>query len=370
MTKVLHIFLWYVFSVSFVLLSAPPFIGKPVLLKYSAKLKPYGMIFQTVPEIRGARSSSDEIILFFGDSSVVQPPWAKKDTPHIPALLQTELQQNHPEVGKVSLIEWAFGGARLFHYYCLLFEAEKCSPALLIIPINWRSLGPRSVEWSELFAFHELSALVPFSERVNRYGDSPLHLEGISLTRHVKYSLSQRPLLYLSGLKLWARTTFGIEPEQESLSDPPGELPSAKELIGQFSDEKLFAQYANELAPNNLQLRVLRSLVETSARRGIKLLFYITPIHVDEMRQRKLFQPTKFRNSVERVVESATSETSMCLNLVSLLGEEDFIDYFEHYSLEGNQKIARALAPMIPELLKSPPPPQHTSTAFLRGSRR
>ena len=54
-----------------------------------------------------------------------------------------------------------------------------------------------------------------------------------------------------------------------------------------------------------------------------------------------------------------------CLDLTSLLGEEDFIDYFEHYTEKGNRTIARALAPEVTRLIgphlmmtaeRAPPP--------------
>ena len=349
-TEPLKILLWHLLSLGFVLLFALFAIGKPSVLEYSARIKPYAVVFQTKDSIKSASLASDRVIIFFGDSSVAQPPWAGKDAPHIPAILADELRESHPGLDDVSVIEWAFNGARMFHYYCLLFEAEKYSPDLLIIPINWRGLGPRSMGWREKYAFPELSALAPFSEWTSGPGKSILELEGISPPEQFIYRL-QRPTLYLRGLRMWVRIKLGMESEEEPLSPRLKALPPARVLMSLFSDEELFRTYANEIADSNTQLRTLRALVETSARRGTRLLFYITPIHAEEMRRRPRFNPRTFRESTGRVVEAATSETSACLNLAELLGEDDFIDFYEHYKPEGNREIARALAPAVHRLI-------------------
>ncbi len=355
------ILVWYLLFLCLAFVAALPMVGRQTLLKYSEKVKPYAVVFWSRNEVRAAKHESDEIIFFFGDSSVALPPWAAKDTPHIPALLDAELREAYPELGGVSVIDWSFPGGRFFHYYCLLFEAENYSPQLLIIPINWRNLGPRSWEWSKENAFHELSALVPFSERRFASGKNIFEREDIPPSKQLIYSY-EYPMLYLTGLKMWCRTKVGLEPEEDPLANVLEGLPEAKVLIKRFGDKQLFEQYPVDISADNVQLGILRSLIEASARRGVKLLFYITPIHLDEMRYRQPFDPGKFSESVNRIMEAATSETSTCLNLVDLLGEEDFLDSFEHYTPEGNRKVAAAIAPAVRDSLKP-----HGSTAEQAG---
>lgn len=351
MKRLPKILLWYLLFLCLVLLATLAMVGRQTLLKYSEKVKPYAVVFRSRSEVRAARLASDEIIFFLGDSSVAQPPWAEKDTLHIPALLEPELRAAYPELGGVSVIDWSFPGGRFFHYYCLLFEAENYSPRLLIIPINWRGLGPRSWEWKKEYAFLELSALVPFSERRFASGKNIFEFEGIPPSKQLLYSY-EYPMLYLTGLKMWCRTKAGLEPEEAPPANLLERLSEAKVLIKRFGDRQLFEQYPLDIAADNVQLGILRSLIEASARRGMKLLFYITPIQIAELRERQPFDPVRFSESVNRVMEVATSETSTCLNLVDLLGEEDFLDPFEHYTPEGNRKIAHALAPAVRDLLK------------------
>ena len=353
MKSCLKILSWCLVSLTLILLLALATTGQSDALRYAAKIKPYAVAFQTADEIREARRRNEKIVLFFGDSSVAQPQWAGKHASGIPALLEEELRGSHSAPGGVSVIDWAFNGARLFHYYCLLFEAGKHEPALIVIPINWRMMGPRSIEWREKFAISELSAAIPLGERAHPTGRSMFEREGITPARHAMYSL-RRPLLYVTGLKMWGRVRLGMEPEEDPFSDLLEGLPEARELITRVSDKRLFKNYTVEIADDNAQLAALRSLVETSTRRGIRVLFYITPIHLQEMQQRKRFDLAAFSESASRVVESATSETCACLDMTSLLGEEDFIDYFEHYTEKGNRTIARALAPEVTRLIGPP----------------
>ena len=353
MNRIWKIVFWFVFSLCFVFLAVFCLADRPALMRHAAKVKPYAVAFQSGGTIRRGTAEPGSVLVFFGDSSVARPPWAKRNSPSIPALLEAELRNFSPDSLSPSVLDWAFAGGRFFHYYCLLFEAEKHRPSLVIIPINWRSLGPQAPQWREKFAFHELSALVPRGEWAHPSGKSVLRLEGIPPPR-LALRLLHRPTLFITGLRVSFQTTLGIQPKEEPWAEVFDNLPSGQELIARYGDERLFNQYANRISGDNSQLRLLRRLVETADRRGVKLLFYITPIHLDEMRRRPPFDAAAFRESVGSVVDATRSETTSCLDLSDLLGEEDFIDNHEHYSDEGNRKIALALASAAKEFIAAP----------------
>lgn len=340
-------------SLAFASLSAFIFVGRPALLRHAAKVKPYSVAFLSPPgpASRGAHGESS-LIVFFGDSSVAQPAWAARHSPRITALLRAELRESFPELGETLVADWSFAGGRLFHYYCLLFEAERHSPALVVIPINWRSLGPQSEQWRRKFAFPELSGLVPPGERAHQPGNSILQTEGISAERQRFYRL-QHPLLYVSGFKMWLRAAGGMDREWTPSAEMMELLPAGELLMGRYTDERLFEQYANEIPRSDPPMQALRSVVAAAERRRVKLLFYITPIHLEEMRRREVFDEALFQESVGRVVAAASSEMSLCLDLSGLLRERDFIDNFEHYTTEGNRLIARALAKKAGEILRA-----------------
>jgi len=358
MNRIRSIVIGFLLSLLLAILSAVILIGRPTLLRHAAKVKPYVVIFQTPISRSGGTHADDAsaLVIFLGDSSVAQPPWAEKGSPRIPSLLQAYIRESVPGLQQATVADWSFPGGRLFHYYCLLFEAEKYSPVLVVIPINWRGLGPTSQEWREAFAFPELSSLVPRSERAHRSGSTMMRMEDISMTQQRFYRL-HRPFLYVTGFKLWFKAAFGMETEREFPQEMLDLLPLGKELVGRYSDELLFRQYANEIPHDNPHLRVLRSIVEAAGRRNLNLLFYITPIHLEEMRKRTVFDEALFAESAQRIVEAAGSDTSVCLDLSGLVREDDFLDNCEHYTAEGNRMIARALAPAAREIIAGAAPP-------------
>jgi len=358
MNRIRSIVIGFLLSLLLAILSAVILVGRPSLLRHAAKVKPYAVVFQTPISRAGGTHTDDAstLVIFLGDSSVAQPPWAERGSPSIPALLEGEFHRSSSALAEATVADWSFPGGRLFHYYCLLFEAEKHSPALVVIPINWRGLGPTSQEWRETFAFPELSALVPRSERTHPHGAAAMHMEDISRARQTLYRL-HRPMLYVTGLKIRLKAMVGLETEEAPPAEILDQLPLGKELVGRYSDDLLFRQYANEIPHTNPHLRMLRSIVEAAGRRNLKLLFYITPIHLEEMRKRTAFDEALFAESAQRIAEAAGSDTSVCLDLSGLVREDDFIDNYEHYTAEGNRMIARALAPAAREVIAGVAPP-------------
>jgi hypothetical protein len=337
-------------------------MGRETLLTEAAKVKPYAVVFQNAEKLGADRPAGERLILFFGDSSVAQPPWAGMDTPHIPQFLEAQLAGAYPELGRISVVEWAFNGARSFHYFCLLFAAEEYRPDLIIIPINWRNLGPGAWEEDERYSFRELSLLVPLRERDHPVASRMLAREGITQTAHALARLC-RPLLYLHGLRAWGRDRLGIS-QPNPAEDLRGKLPSVGALMAGFSDDKLLNTfYATDLGEKNEQLDALGALSQTAERHGLKTLFYITPIHLEEMRRRKGFDHEVFRESVRSLDLAVCADAGSCINLVGLLGEDKFLDCFEHYTWEGNELVARMLAREVARLLG-----QHTPASISSSS--
>jgi hypothetical protein len=357
MTPLRKLFGWYMLFLAAVFVMLFFALGREAVLTESAKVKPYAVVFRGTDEIRAARAAHRRLIFFFGDSSVAQPPWARKDSPHIPALLEKELQKMYPEAGGVTVVDWAFDGARIFHYFCLLYAAKEYRPDLIIIPINWRSLGHDSWERDEKYAFRDLSALIPLGEREQPYGKILLADEHVSAVGQALNRL-RRPLLYASGLRFWGRTRIGIEQKDDPLESLMSVLPPVNDLMAQYSDKRLFEQYPLVVAENNSLLKEVEALSRAAAENGLTVLFYITPIHMGEMSRRSGFDEAAYLKSAEVIRDSANAGDSACIDLSRLLREDDFIDCFEHYSPAGNQAVARALVPEAAQLLlrKDKPP--------------
>lgn len=361
MKAVLKILFWLSAILAGSFLVACCAIGRETLLAHAAKVKPYAVAFQRASDQPdaggGSESAPGRPVVFLGDSSVAQPPWAVEGSPPIPALLQDAIREVSPRYGQIQVIDWSYPGARPFHYYCLLFLAEKRGFSLLIIPINWRGLGPGSSEWRRMCAFPELSALVPARERRFPSGRAVMAAEDISPLRQ-RFYLLHRPLLFLAGLKPYVSSRFTSDVEDVPQRRTLQMLSPDDHIIERYSDDRLFRQYPEEIPEGAQALRTLDSIVETASRRRLTVLFYIAPIHLDEMRRRPAFDAAAFAASVDRITAAATSETTVCLNLTDLLRERDFIDNIEHYAPAGNRAVAAALAPKVQELLPAAYPPQ------------
>jgi hypothetical protein len=348
----LGIFLGFSLSLATLFLIVLSFVGLPRLLAGTATIKPYSVAYQS-PAVLGppdGQSHPKNPIIFLGDSSVAQPPWAPEGLSGIPDLLHETLHSSDPRPASTHVVDWSFPGGRPFHYYCLLFEAEKHEPSLVVIPINWRGMGPLADEWNERFAYPELSSLVPTEEKSFPLSAALMRSESISQSRQLLYTL-HRPMLYVGGMKNLIRSGLAPEPVLHPQIDVLKNLPPGEHLIERYGDKRLFRQYSATFAENTPSMTALRLIVETAGRRDILVCFYITPIHLDEMRARPSFDVAAFETSIERVVAATTSKTTLCLDLSGLLEEDHFLDNYEHYTLEGNRRIARALAPAILDLM-------------------
>lgn len=349
---------WLSVSLAGLFLVALPVAGRSTLLHHAAEVKPYAVAYQPVStaSTSDAQPTAEHLIVFLGDSSVAQPPWAAKDSPAIPALLRDALRESASRGASARVVDWSFAGARLFHYYCLLFEAEKFSPSLIVIPINRRGLGPIADEWSEKFAFRELSSLVPLAERSSPMGAAVMRVEGVGSSRQ-RFSAIHRPVLYVAGMKNWILSPFRAEPGPAPQLKTLQALPPGEHIIERYTDERLFTQYPCVVAADSPPMTALRAIVEAAERHGTAVLFYTTPIHLDEMRRRPRFEAATFAASTESIVATATSNATACLDLSDLLREDDFLDNYEHYTPDGNRAIAMALAPEVSRLLATIPSP-------------
>jgi hypothetical protein len=315
--------------------------GAGTLLRHAAAVKPYAPIFQTAGALCEAASEDRGIIVFLGDSSVSQPPWADPGAPGIPALLQAELGGT----GECMVADWSYPAATFFDYYCLLFEARRYSPSVVIIPINWRNLGPLSWERAKPPAFPELSAAVPLTGAGTP--SDLLDSKGIGVTQRL-VAPAHRPMLYLTGLRGLARTKAGFESDRGSF--PRDKMPSPGELAALLSDARLFSLYA-PVQPGDEQVEALCQIARAARPGGPRLLFYMTPIHMEEMRKRSARAAEAVLESTDAVAALLVAEGAECVNLAGILSECEFIDTAEHYTAEGNRKIARALAPAVRGML-------------------
>jgi hypothetical protein len=252
-----------------------------------------------------------------------------------------------------------------------MFEAEKLSPDLLIIPVNWAWLSPQSISWRRKFPFHEVSGMAPISEQFRSDRGNPLKMEKISLGAHLLYSLNKY-VVYAEGAKSWVRN-LGTE-EGVARSDEMKEArlrmkeprlvkrgPRSKKKRGSLpisgTPETVEAKeygISAMLRPGDPSLDLVRYIATTAERRGIRILFYIAPVRFDKVQTAGKFDREKFDLTRSLIVEAATTSTTECLDLSILLDGDRFIDSL-HYKSDGHLELAEALAPEVYRVLSEHP---------------
>ncbi|UCD59020.1 MAG: hypothetical protein JSV16_07950, partial [Candidatus Hydrogenedentota bacterium] len=266
--KPVRILFWYMLMIFLALYASVSLVGKRTVLNYAADFAPYSRVFASGAETSSTAKDSDHLVFFFGDSSVALPQWAtielKKHV--IPAMLESEINRRYPEVGVVSVIPWAYTSANAFDYYCLLFSAERYSPSLVIVPINWRTFNMK--RWSR-FKYRGLSRLVPLRELLLQYRESPMALENISLGEQLGNHFDM-PRVYAQGLKSWSKSNLSRLLFSDRASPAvPGSFTRENWERGTLQpDEELFLRYPMEISRDNPTLKLVRLIASTSSRRG------------------------------------------------------------------------------------------------------
>lgn len=295
--------LWYVAVLVFFYVLSLLAIGRGTLLEYAGDLRPYAPFYRADPYSAAEGAPADKLVFFLGDSCLLM---GGTDGERIAEIVRSRLISEYPELGGVSLTKWAFGSATLFHHYCLMFEAERHSSDLVIIPINWAWLSSTSYGWRRSFHFRGISGRAPISEQFNSDKGNPLRMEGISLADQLLYSTDVY-VLYAKGAKLWMRQRIGISPSSEGEAE---------------------ADLKTELFP-----QLARG--GGSKPKGEENYFLYAVLHPDHP-------------SLDLV--RYVAKTTECLDLATLLEPEQFMDNL-HFADSGHLEIAKTLSPEIHRIL-------------------
>ena len=117
------IIFWYFMIVSISFLAVYLKVGSRPLLKHAAIVKPYASFYLSDDWIGERQESPQKLVFFFGDSTLQQG--FDENHEGTAEMLESELRRTYADLGEVSVIRKSFGSATLFHFYCMLFLAEK-----------------------------------------------------------------------------------------------------------------------------------------------------------------------------------------------------------------------------------------------------
>ena len=331
------------------------FLGTETILQYSEKNdKPYAVLF--FPSARENPGQSESLkIVCLGDSTFFYPiyggdPRFGKPEDQIPAILEKTLEGYSPG-REVSVLSRAFRSATMYNYYCMFYEAEKISPNLIIIPINWATFGAWW-KWHLEDNFPELCALAPLCDGLITRQENLIRTKGISPLKQAGYKIGIWSV-YPHGMKYWAtaglQSLFGYHPDGSV--EGADDMNLVEGWRQKNNRSELFQLYPMELKKSGEEYRQIRAVSNLASKHGVKVLFYITPINLDFMARKGALDQRAFEASKELIIEATRADGAYCLDLSGLLGDEYFTDVTAHYNLEGRQKICDTLAPVVTDIL-------------------
>lgn len=324
------------------------------LAEYASRSKPYSILFTEYIR-KGLDNKSSKRVIFFGDSSLFYPPYRQADKGdflvHTPALLESALSKQALDMN-VRVSEWAFASASMYHYYCMFYKAAEYSPDLLIIPINWNSFGRI---WMRLARddYPELCAIVPLDNGL-RGSENPVRLKRISLTRQLQYKLEIFSL-YPIGLRGWAREKLNAGSARNAATSDAEEQEFTERK--RLNDQKFYQDaYPWDITENDENCQFIRAIVELASRRGVKILFYISPLNEEYLESVGYLDRKAFEASKQNIIEATKGRGIHCMDLSGFLKDEDFRDSLEHYFIDARKRLAETLAPKVLEILNEHPP--------------
>jgi len=355
------------------------FVGPQTILEYASMSRPYSILLSPSSYSALTEADGSTKIVCFGDSNYFYPPHrspkADGTETYLPTLLHEELT-GKAGLSDVVISQRAFASAGMFDYYCMVYEAMKFSPDLIIIPINWRSFG--TDEWDAFGTewvvgsnwFHpELSALAPLRDGLPPEYENPIRARGISAAKQIEYKMSLYAL-YPIGMKMWAlenAKTFFAElrenihssafaAEELTIShSQPAIHDTVRPKQGKSVAKDFSIDFPMKVEGSNPTFRSLAPIALVASRRGVKVLFYIWPLDQERFEDVGYLNKPLLEQSINLIAEAVDEENVYFTDLSGLLGRKHFFDSNGHCSVEGRRMIARALAPKISEILNEDP---------------
>lgn len=281
-------------------------------------------------------------VLYLGDSTLMLPV-GEVTTGEI-------LQELLPE-RRVGQIAHPAYGLELFHDYAAHTNRHGASPQTLVVPINLRSFSP-AWDMRPAFQFTKESRILAMGLPWARLLLRPLEVPG-----YFQPSISQQDFLdapvYDGDVPVGQVRDFETLGAGEVLQEDAENAYREVQLEDEETAQAVLTyHYMLNLEPDHRKLDAMVAMADLAARRGVNVIFYITPVNVE---QGERFLGSKFAERFAdniRVVRSrldaAALDTVMLLNLAFDLPAYDFTD-MEHLTEAGKEYVAAQIALAVQE---------------------
>jgi len=297
-------------------------------------------------------------VLYLGDSTLLMP-FGEVTTGEI-------LQELLPDrrVGQVAHPAY---GLDLFYDYAAYVDRHGGWSTTLVLPINLRSFSP-AWDMRPAFQFEKESRILALGLPWARLFLRPLEVFGF-----FRPSISQRDFLdtpvYDGDVRVGKVRDFETMTAYEILHEDAENAYREVKLEDQETAQAVLTyHYMFNLEPDHRKLDSMVAVAELAAKHGVNVIFYITPVNV-EQGERFLGRAFSERFAdnlrvVQSTLDTVSSDNVTLLNLAFDLPAYDFTD-LEHLTETGKEYVAEQIAVAIQAEKESTisTPPEVTPTA-------
>ncbi len=279
-------------------------------------------------------------VLYLGDSTLMLPV-GEVTTGEI---LQELLPERH--IGQIAHPAY---GLDLFHDYTAYMDERGGRPQTLVVPINMRSFSP-AWDMRPAYQFEKESKILAMGLPWARLLLRPLEVFGFFQPPISRHAFLDAPV-YDDDVLVGKVRDFEALAADEALQGDAGNAYREVELADEETAQAVLTyHYMFNLEPDHRKLDAMVALAELAAERGIHVIFYITPVNVEQ--GERFLGPTFTERFAENVgvvqsrLDAASLDNVTLLDLAFDLPAYDLTDT-EHLTEGGKEHIAEQIALVV-----------------------
>ena len=276
-------------------------------------------------------------VLYLGDSTLLLP-FGEVTTGEI-------LQELLPDrrIGQVAHPAYNLD---LFYDYTAYVDRHGDWPTTLVLPINLRSFSPA---WDSrpAFQFEKESKILALGLPWARLFLRPLDVFGFFRPSISQQDFLNTPVYAGDVLVGYVRDFEELTADETLQEDAENAYREVKLEDEETAQAVLTYHYMYNLEPDHRKLDSMVAVAELAAKHGVNVIFYITPINVE---QGERFLGSEFRERftdnirvVQSKLDAVASDNVTLLNMAFDLPAYDFTD-LEHLTETGKEYIAEQIA--------------------------
>jgi len=279
-------------------------------------------------------------VLYLGDSTLLLP---------LGEVTTGEILQELLPDQRVGQVAHPAYGLEVFHEYAAHMERHGASPQTLVLPINLRSFSPA---WDRrpAFQFTKERRILALGHPWARLLLRPLDAFGFFQPSISREAFLDAPV-YDGDVIVGQVRDFETLADDEILQEEAENAYREVELEDEETAQAVLTyHYMLNLQPDHRKLDAMVAVAEMAAGRGVNVIFYLSPVNVE---QGERFLGSRFTERlaeniqvVQSRLDAAELDSVMLLNLAFDLPAYDFTD-LEHLTETGKEYVAEQIASAV-----------------------